>query len=195
MAILDIIQPDNPVLRKKAIRVDASQYQSEKFQQLVDDMLDTLAEAHGVGLAAPQVNQSTRLIIVHLPDESEEDREEYGDDAGKTYIVTNPKITKRSRRMVEGVEGCLSIPGILGEVDRHEMIVVTGQDRHGNDFRIKAKGWLARVFQHEIDHLNGQLFIDLTDKIWQVGEAEEADTADTTQDEPVASTAETPAAD
>lgn len=195
MAILDIIQPDNPVLRKKAIRVDASQYQSEKFQQLVDDMLDTLAEAHGVGLAAPQVNQSTRLIIVHLPDESEEDREEYGDDAGKTYIVTNPKITKRSRRMVEGVEGCLSIPGILGEVDRHEMIVVTGQDRHGNDFRIKAKGWLARVFQHEIDHLNGQLFIDLTDKIWQVGEAEEADTADTTQDEPVASTAETPATD
>ena len=69
-----------------------------------------------------------------------------------------------------GVEGCLSIPGLLGEVERHEMVVVTGKDRHGADFRVKAKGWLARVFQHEIDHLNGQLFIDLTEEIWRVGD-------------------------
>ncbi|MEL6308156.1 MAG: peptide deformylase, partial [Chloroflexota bacterium] len=100
----------------------------------------------------------------------EEDREEYGDNAGKTFVVANPKIIKSSRRMVAGVEGCLSMPGILGEVDRHDMVVVTGQDRDGNDFRIKAKDWLARVFQHEIDHLDGTLFIDLTDKVWRAGE-------------------------
>ncbi|GAB5492774.1 MAG: peptide deformylase [Phototrophicaceae bacterium] len=170
MAILEIIQPDNPVLRKKAIKVTDSRFKDDSFQTLVDDMVETLKSANGVGLAAPQVEQSVRLIIVRLSDSSEEDREEYGELAGKTFIVANPKIIKSSREMVLGVEGCLSMPGLLGEVERHEMVVVTGQDRHGKDFRIKAKGWLARVFQHEIDHLNGQLFIDITDEIWRVGD-------------------------
>lgn len=170
MAILEIIQPDNPVLRKKAIRVPASSFKSKKFQALVDDMVETMDAAQGVGLAAPQIAQSMRLIVVRLPDSTEEDREEYGDLAGKIFIVANPKIIKNSREMVAGIEGCLSMPGLLGEVDRHEMVVVTGQDRDGKDFRIKAKGWLARVFQHEIDHLDGTLFIDLTDKVWQPSE-------------------------
>ena len=170
MAILEIIQPDNPVLRKKAIKVPDSSFKDENFQQLVDDMIETMGVANGVGLAAPQIARSMRLIIVRLPDTSEEDLEEYGDLAGVTYVVANPKITKRSREMVMGVEGCLSIPGLLGEVERHELVVVTGQDRYGKDFRIKAKGWLARVFQHEIDHLDGVLFIDLTDDVWRPGE-------------------------
>lgn len=183
MAILEIIQPDNPILRKKAIKVPDSSFASESFQKLVDDMVETLGEANGVGLAAPQVAQSLRLIIVRLPDTTEEDREEYGEFAGQTFIVANPKITKTSREMVLGIEGCLSIPGLLGEVERHNMVVVTGQDRYGKDFRIKAKDWLARVFQHEIDHLNGRLFIDLTDEIWRVGENPEGEEDEVTPEE------------
>jgi len=167
MAILEVIQPDNPILRKKAIKVTSF---DDKFQTLVDDMVETMIDAPGVGLAAPQVAISQRLIVVRLPDTTEEDREEYGELAGKLYVVANPKIIKSSKEMVSGVEGCLSIPGILGDVDRHESVVVTGQDRDGKPTRVKAKGWLARVFQHEIDHLDGQLFIDIADKVWQMSE-------------------------
>ena len=168
MTLLKIIQPDNPILRKKAMKV--TNFKDAKLQTLIEDMIETMQAANGIGLAAPQIAKSLRLIIIGLPDNSEEDREEYGDEAGKVYVVANPKIIKTSRETVMGVEGCLSLPGLLGEVERHEMIVVTGQDRDGNDFRLKPTGWLARVFQHEIDHLEGRLFIDLTDKIWRAGE-------------------------
>lgn len=181
MAVLDIIQPDNPILRRKANKI--SNFKDNKFQTLIDNMIETMFNANGLGLAAPQVAQSIRLIIIHLPDKDEEDREEYGEHAGKTYIVTNPKIIKESREIVSGVEGCLSLPGLLGEVDRHESVVVTGQDRHGKDFRIKANGWLARVFQHEIDHLDGRLFVDITDKVWQAGEERDEESDETTEAE------------
>lgn len=171
MALLDIITPENPVLRKKAIKV--VDFKSSKFQQLIDDMVETMVDAPGVGLAAPQVAVSQRLIVVRLPDATEEDLEEYGDQAGVVYAVANPKIIKSSKDMVAGVEGCLSLPGLLGEVDRHESVVITGQDRHGKNWRLKAKGWLARVFQHEIDHLDGILFTDLTDKVWEAEEEDE----------------------
>ncbi len=170
MALLEIIQPDNDILRKRAHKVTSF---DKKFQKLVDDMIETMLDAPGVGLAAPQVAISQRLIVVRLPDDSEEDREEYGDQAGKVYVVANPKIIKSSKEMVTGVEGCLSLPGLLGEVSRHESVVVTGQDRHGKDFRIKARGWLARVFQHEIDHLDGQLFIDIAESVWQPKDEDE----------------------
>ena len=166
MAILDIIQPDNPILRKKAVKVTSF---DKKFQELIDDMIETMLSAPGVGLAGPQVADSKRVIVVYLPEEDEEE----SDDAGELYVVANPKITKSSKETVSGVEGCLSIPGYAGEVDRHEMVVVTGQDRHGKDFRIKARGWLARVFQHEIDHLDGRLFIDVANKIWPLPKDEE----------------------
>jgi peptide deformylase len=175
MALLPIIQLDNPILRKKAIKVTSF---DKKLQTLIDNMIETMIDAPGVGLAAPQIAQSLRLIVVRLPDDSEEDREEYGELAGKIWAVANPKITKASREMVKGVEGCLSLPGLLGEVERHEEVVVTGQDREGKDFRIKAKGWLARIFQHEIDHLDGRLFIDITDDVWKAGEGESEDGGD-----------------
>lgn len=163
MAIRKIIQPDNPTLRRKARRVISF---DRDFQQLIDDMIDTLDEAQGVGLAAPQIEVSQRVIIVRLPDD-EESRKEYGKDAGVLYVVANPEIIKASKEMVEGVEACLSIPGYYGTVDRHESVVVTGQDRKGKPIRVKAKGWLARVFQHEIDHLDGRLYIDIAKEIWE----------------------------
>jgi peptide deformylase len=173
MAVRKIIGLDNPVLRKKAVRVKNF---DKKFQTLVDDMVETMLDAPGVGLAAPQIAISQRLIVVRLPDD-EKGKEEYGDQAGVLYMVANPEIIKASKDMVEGVEGCLSIPGYLGTVDRHEKITVTGLDRNGKPQRIKASGWLARVFQHEIDHLDGKLFIDIAKEIWEPSEEDEGEEA------------------
>ncbi len=164
MPILEIITPQNPVLRKKARRV--SQFDDPKLQTLIDSMVDTLLDAPGVGLAAPQVAVSQRVIVVRLPDD-EQSQEEYGDDAGVLYIVVNPEIVRVSREMVDGIEACLSIPGYYGSVERHIAVTVRGQDREGKPLRIKARDWLARVFQHEIDHLDGVLFIDRATEMWR----------------------------
>jgi peptide deformylase len=169
MALREIVKTDNPILRKKAVKVTSF---DAKFQQLVDDMVETMLDAPGVGLAAPQVGVSQRLIVVRLPDD-EESKEEYGDLAGVLYVIANPKIIKSSKKLVDGVEACLSIPGYYGEVARHEEVVITGQDRQGKEIRIKAKDWLARVFQHEIDHLDGQLYIDIAKDVWKAKDEEE----------------------
>ena len=186
MPLLEIITPANPILRKKAKRIN--DFKSSKLQQLIDDMIETMLDAPGVGLAAPQVAVSQRLIVVRLPDD-EESREEYGDQAGVLYVVINPEIVKASADIVEGVEACLSIPGYFGRVDRHVSITVKGFDRHGKAIRIKAKDWLARVFQHEIDHLDGVLYIDLATEMWSASqmhaESEDGDTAEIDIDEVV----------
>ena len=106
---------------------------------------------------------------MRLPDD-EASHEDYGDQAGVLYEVINPEIVKSSRDMVEGIEGCLSIPGYFGLVERSEAVTVQGQDRHGKTMRIKAYDWLARVFQHEIDHLDGILYIDKALEVWKAGE-------------------------
>ena len=151
------------VLRQKARRVRDFDTQ---LHQLLDDMVETMIDAEGIGLAAPQTGVSRRVIVVRLPD----NEEEYGEEAGKLYEVVNPEIIKHSRETVEGVEACLSIPGYFGTVDRHVAVVVRGQDRNGKSLRIKAYDWHARVFQHEIDHLNGVLFVDLAKELWKAGE-------------------------
>ncbi len=171
MAVRPIIQPDNPVLRKKAIRVTSF---DARFQALVDDMIETMIDAPGTGLAAPQVAVSQRLIVVRLPDD-EESKQEFGDQAGVTYVVANPEIIKHSRKMLSGVEACLSIPGYYGEVDRYESVVITGLDRYGKPIRIKSKGWQARVFQHELDHLDGRLYIDIANEVWKAEPEKEGD--------------------
>ena len=163
MTVLQIIQPDNPSLRKQAQRV--TNFGAE-LQALIDNMIDTLSDAQGVGLAAPQVAQSFRVILARLHDD-EESRAEYGNDAGKLYVVVNPTISKRSEEMVNGEEGCLSLPGLMGEVERHQSIEVTGQHRDGTPVRYFASGRLARVFQHEIDHLDGVLYIDIATSVWR----------------------------
>ncbi len=171
MTQLDIIHPDNPVLRKKAKRVTSF---DKKLQTLIDNMVETMIEAPGVGLAAPQVAVSQRLAVIRLQDD-EKSKEEFGDLAGKLYVIVNPEIIKTSKETVEGVEGCLSIPGYLGTVDRFEKITIESLDRHGKRQRIKAEGWLARVFQHEIDHLDGRLYIDIAKDVWEVRPEDEDD--------------------
>jgi len=171
MTQLDIIRPDNPVLRKKAKRVTNF---DKKLQTLIDNMVETMIEAPGVGLAAPQVAVSQRLLVARLQDD-EKSKEEFGDLAGKLFVLVNPEIVKSSKETVEGVEGCLSIPGYLGTVDRFEKITIDSLDRNGKPQRIKAEGWLARVFQHEIDHLDGRLYIDIAKDVWEVRPEDEDD--------------------
>ena len=163
MAIRNIITPENPLLRKKALRVTDF---GSGFQTLVDDMVETMLDAPGVGLAAPQVAVPQRLFVARLPDD-EEAKKEYGKLAGVVFVFANPELVKVSKEKVEGVEACLSIPGYAGKVDRYERIVIKGQDRQGKEFRMKADGWLARVFQHELDHLEGKLYIDIANEVWE----------------------------
>lgn len=177
MAIREIITPDNEILRKKALKV--TDFKDPKLQSLIDDMVETMLDAPGVGLAAPQVAISQRVIVVRLPDD-EFGKKEYGDHAGVLYALINPEISRASKSMVEGVEACLSIPGYFGTVDRHESLTIKGFDRHGKEIRVKAAGWLARVFQHEIDHLDGVLYIDRANQVWSADEMDETEEETTT---------------
>ena len=175
MAVRDIIQPDNPALRRKARRVTSF---DRRFQRLVDDMIETMREARGIGLAAPQVAVSQRVFVARLPDDTEEAREEFGEDAGVLHVVVNPKLVRVSKEREEGVEGCLSIPGYVGDVERPVTVTLKGQDRHGKALRLRAGGWLARVFQHEIDHLNGVLYIDIASDVRLMEDEEESENED-----------------
>ena len=167
MALREIITSENPILRRKAKKVAKI---TPALRALADDMVETMRKAPGIGLAAPQVAQSVRLFVVEL----EENKEQPG--SGKTYIIFNPEYVFKSDELADGVEGCLSIPGWAGEVPRHARIVVKGLDKQGQRIRIEAEGLLARVFQHELDHLDGVLFTDRIsdpEKIWQIKEGEE----------------------
>lgn len=167
MAIRKIVTPPNPTLRARAKKVRAF---TPELDQLVEDMIETLRAAPGVGLAAPQVDVSQRVIIVEYGEEPEE--ESAPPKPPKLYVVVNPEIVRRSPETVFGNEACLSLPGYVGEVERAERVTVKGLDRRGNKIKVKARGWLARIFQHEIDHLDGVLFIDRATQVWRVEEAE-----------------------
>jgi peptide deformylase len=137
-----------------------------EIRALMDDMLDTMREAPGVGLAAPQVGVSKRVIVVEyaeLPD-----AEDQPAPTPKQYMLANPEIVRRSRTMVIGTEACLSVPGFTGQVERHTEVTVEGLNAHGDQVRIRARGWLARIFQHEIDHLDGILFTDRATKVVEI---------------------------
>jgi peptide deformylase len=157
MAKREIITLPDPVLRRKARKV--SEFGTE-LQRLIDDMVETMREAPGVGLAAPQVNVPLRVIVVEFGDEEDEEV------PPKLIMLVNPEITRQSQDKLMGIEGCLSIPGILGEVERSSSVTVKGLNRHGQPVRIKANGWLARIFQHEVDHLDGVLFVDRAEQVW-----------------------------
>jgi len=159
MALREIITLPDPILRRKAkpvTRFDAD------LQMLVDDMIETMRVAPGVGLAAPQVGESIRLIVVEYPTDDEKE-----DAPKKLFAVVNPEIKEISAETEMGIEGCLSLPGLHGEVERALEVRVTGRTRRGQPIKIKAKGWLARIFQHEIDHLEGVVFTDRAVKVWK----------------------------
>jgi peptide deformylase len=176
MTVREIRADPDPVLRKKARKVAAV---TAELRRLIDDMVETMRAAPGVGLAAPQVGIGQRVITVEYAEEPEPVPVE-----GETpppppkpvlYILINPEITRSSREKILGVEACLSVPGFTGEVERYAEVVVKGFNSKGSPVRIRAKGWLARIFQHEIDHLDGILYVDRATKMWEIKPEETRD--------------------
>jgi peptide deformylase len=163
MALRKIITTENPILRQKAKKVHRF---DPSYQKLIDDMFETLHYANGVGLAAPQIALSIRLFVAEYED--------------RKVAMFNPVIIRAEGEEL-GSEGCLSIPGYAGDnIRRATRIVVKGQDVRGKVIRVVAEGWLARILQHEIDHLDGILFIDRLDRpedLREIGEGEEEENA------------------
>ena len=156
MSVLDIVTLPDKRLRQKTRPVRLF---DDQLQRLIDDMIETMRDASGVGLAAPQIGLPLKLSVIEtLPEVDEEGNEIEG--TRDLYVIANPEIIWTSRKKVKGIEGCLSIPGYVGEVERHEAIRVRAQDRYGKKIKLRLKDWTARIFQHEIDHLNGVLYID-----------------------------------
>jgi peptide deformylase len=173
MAIREIITPPNPILRQPAQPVREL---SSETQMLIDDMIETMRAAPGVGLAAPQVAVDQRIIVIEFAEDETEDEDEPAAEP-RLYVVINPEIVRHAQETVAGNEGCLSLPGYMGEVDRFSWVSVEGMNRHGLPFKIQAQDWLARIFQHEIDHLNGVLYIDRANKVWRMNEVEAEQTS------------------
>ena len=142
----------HPVLRERARPLEKSDIKSAVFQKLVDDMIDTMHEYHGVGLAAPQVHEGLRLFVALLGDDP--------DGKSDAVVIVNPEIVPNGSAMEEGWEGCLSIPDIRGMVPRYTDIMVRALDRNGRPIELTLKNFPARVAQHETDHLDGVLFFD-----------------------------------
>ena len=152
MSILKVARMGHPVLRQKARAFEKHEIKSPAMQRLIDDMLDTMREYSGVGLAAPQVHQSLRLFVAHLDSD--------GRTESEPRAIINPEIEAVGDLVVDGWEGCLSIPDIRGMVPRAAEIKVTALDRHGKRMEFEARDFAARVVQHETDHLDGVLFFD-----------------------------------
>lgn len=148
MPVLDILFYPDPALKRKSLPVEKP---SEDLNRLLDDMVQTMHDANGVGLAAPQVGKNIRVLVVDVPF-PEEDKSEF-------YELINPEIVS-SRGFQMGEEGCLSVPGFFANIRRKERVQVSALDRTGKRFTIDAEGMLSRVLQHEIDHLDGILFFD-----------------------------------
>ncbi|MDO8592788.1 MAG: peptide deformylase [bacterium] len=146
MPILKIITQPNPILRKKSKEIDPKKINSREFKSLISSMIKTTAATDGAGLAAPQIGRNIRLAVINAKDGA--------------FCLINPLITKKSFSRELGQEGCLSIPGIYGQVKRHKKITLAYYDKFGKKIKLEAQGLMARVIQHEVDHLDGVLLID-----------------------------------
>jgi len=161
--IRTILTEGHPTLRKVAKKVDPSEIADPIFQQLIDDMFATMYDAPGIGLAANQIGLAKRLFTVDLQDE---------DEPHGAFVVINPKFTLTEGEK-EALEGCLSVPGMVGEVTRFERVVCAGLDRNGKRISVEGTGLLARCLQHEMDHLDGILYIDKVKNLRPVQTEEE----------------------
>lgn len=158
MAIRTIVKHPDPVLREKAMTVTKF---NANLHKLLDDMAETMYDADGVGLAAPQVGICKRVIVM---------------DCGDGLIeMVNPEIIAHEGEQFDYPEGCLSIPGLRGDVRRHKWVKLRAQDRDGQPFEMEADDLLSRCAQHEIDHLNGILFIDIADRVYPIKPGEEGE--------------------
>jgi len=157
MSILKVARMGHPILRGKARPLDKSDFKSASVQKLIDDMIDTMIEYHGVGLAAPQVHEGLRIFIAAI--DPQEDAAEADSDPEPLAII-NPEISVVGKEIVEDWEGCLSIPDIRGRVPRAREIRLRAYDRNGDRIELRAHDFSARVLQHETDHLDGVLFFD-----------------------------------
>ncbi len=165
----DIKRIGDSVLRKKAKKIEKV---TKEIQKLADDMLETMHGADGLGLAAPQIGVSQRMFVIELP------KDEKVPGSGVSYVFINPEVSNLSDETDEKAEGCLSIPGWRGEVNRPVQLTIKAMDREGNRIKLNAEGMLARAIQHELDHLDGILYIDkliAPDRVWRVKDGEEED--------------------
>jgi len=156
MSILKVARMGHPVLRAKGRALERSELKSVAVQKLIDDMIETMLEYRGVGLAAPQVHEGFRLFVALL----DSDDSENGDRHSDPVAVVNPEIIQIGSDVVDGWEGCLSIPDIRGQVPRAREVALRALDRHGSRLELHARDFAARVIQHEGDHLDGVLFFD-----------------------------------
>ncbi len=154
MAVKRILQAHEEAVRQKAKRVRDF---GPSLEALVEDMIETIRSAPGLGLAAPQIGVPLRIIVVELPEDEEP-------QSKRLYVICNPEIV-RSWGQEESEEGCLSLPGYVGEIKRASTVTVKGRDLKGRKIKVKAQGLLARALQHEIDHLEGMLFTDRLESI------------------------------
>lgn len=171
MTIREVVYVDDPRLRQKANHIREF---TPELNVLAQDMLETMRHHDGVGLAGPQIGVMARIFVAEIP--LPDDETEPHPQSGVSYVLINPEIIKTGQKLVEGREGCLSIPKWAGLVDRPEWVTVHAKNIEGQPIKLKVNELLARIFMHEIDHLNGVLYTDyITDpeKLWPVEEDEE----------------------
>lgn len=170
MTIRPLTESGDPVLRQKAKKVRDF---GPSLQALIDDLVDTMREAPGLGLAAPQIGVSLQVAVIELP-EAEEEEDNQNPYRGKLIVICNPEMVKTWGKE-EAQEGCLSLAEYVGDVPRAMRVVVKAQDRRGKPIRLRAEGLMARVLQHEIDHLNGNLFVDRVESLEKLYRVEPSD--------------------
>jgi peptide deformylase len=160
MSILKVARMGHPILRMVARPLERAEIRSSRVQTLVDDMLETMTEYRGVGLAAPQVHEGVRVFVALLSEsDAGADQADHA-NASDAVVVINPEIRVVDPKVVEDWEGCLSVPDIRGRVPRSKEIIVRALDRRASPLEIRAADFQARVIQHETDHLDGVLFFD-----------------------------------
>jgi peptide deformylase len=160
-------------LRKKTVDFNFQEFAKKEINELVKKMREIMLRANGIGLSANQIGLNLKMFVALIPEKPLERDEKNkiimpSPDEAKFYAIFNPEIIKFSKQTEILEEGCLSVPGTYGEVERPKKITLIGQDKNGRKIKIKAEGLIARVFQHETDHLNGVLFIDKADKTYKI---------------------------